>query len=77
MQTKPVPNYEYEREQIVETEFGKPIPIDPVRNRFQCEHPNRLRNVVYKIYGVSVVLHWQALFVCGRVCVWCVLYVDL
>ena len=39
VQTKLVPNYECEREQIVETEFGKPIPIDPVRNQFQCEHP--------------------------------------
>lgn len=27
--------------------------------------------------GVSVVLHWQGLFVCGRLCIWCVLYIDL
>ena len=39
VQTKPVPNYECEREQIVKTEFGKPIPIDPVWVPFQCEHP--------------------------------------
>ena len=39
MQTNPVPNYLYEGEQTVETELGKPVPIDPVRNRFQREHP--------------------------------------